>query len=285
MMQGVALEMILHRLPEHVRLSPSFLQRATTSALALGEFLAHVPDVVVIAGSGIAASFARYSTDMSMELSSLFDLPTPTVSGHGSMVSVMSVEGVSVLLVGGRHHLYEGHSAEDICLVTLTCHLLGCRRILYTNAVGALSPSLSVGDLVLCTDAIDGTNAMQPYDASYRHSSIIHDEWRKSIERACLDNAVEFRSGTYVMVVGPSYETRAEIRMYRRMGADVIGMSTVMEARLASLLGMQVSIVSLVTNTLTDVHAPTLSHNDVLNVGATRMMHVQSIVKSAILCE
>lgn len=173
------------------------------------------------------------------------------------------------MLCSGRLHMYEGYSNAECLQLISILHGLGVASVVITNAAGGLHWKYKVGDIAMVTDTIDFTFASQP---AVSQSHQCTDAWAASkdfqqrIMDLCALRGIPLHSGTYCQVSGPSYETRAEIRMLRKIGADLVGMSTVRELRLATSLGMRAVAFSMVTNTLTDTVQRSVTHEEVLDV-------------------
>jgi len=221
-----------------------------------------------------------FSVSESTPYSLLPTLQQPTVAGHRGELRTVSVNNKHALIFLGRTHLYEGGKESVVCDAVDYCVQRGISHILFTNACGGLNPLFHVGDVMLCSDVLNvtGRYALQ---SSHRHN-VIDTMWTKRIAESALQTGVATRMGSYVQVLGPSYETRAEIHMLRKIGADVVGMSTVVEASYAASLGVSVAVASVVTNVLTDARRRTVSHAEVLEAGRTAVASLATIINSAI---
>ena len=191
--------------------------------------------------------------------------------GHEEAAIVSAVVGGRrVVLVTGRMHYYEGHSMETITLPVRALASCGVRTVLLTNAAGGIREGMSIGDLMCVTDHINlmGTNPLRGNLASGGRGFVDLCELYCPSLRADLKRcaeALQFRvhEGVYVAVSGPSYETPAEIRMFRAMGADAVGMSTVPEAIAARQAGLRVGALSFITNLAAGLGTATIQHSDV----------------------
>ena len=249
-------------------------------SVALLMLIAKTPRTAIIAGSGISESFAPYPIVQRIPFAQLPGLPSSDVKGHPGELLLLDVHGTHALAFLGRSHLYEGLSVQDCCSAVQWCADVGVERILFTNASGGLHPQLHIGDILLCTDVLNFTNKRAVVgNGAVR---LIDQMWTSAIIHDATNNGVKCQQGTYVQVTGPSYETRAEIRMLRKMGAHVVGMSTVLEAMKAAELGLGVSIASVVTNVLSDTTPHILTHDDVLSAGRSNTQRLQTIFHSAI---
>ncbi len=214
------------------------------------------PSIAVITGSGITLG---NGTEPRVGFHMIPGLAAPSVAGHAGNIFETDIEGVRVLVMSGRVHFYEGKGASAVLAPIHWLHHHGIRNIVFTNAVGGLDDRLHVGDVVLVSDVIRppgwiGVGPIHGLDCS----------WRSRTQKNALHRGLILRDGVYVQVLGPQYETRSEIRLYRRMGAHVIGMSTAIEAMEASALGIKVVVLSLVTNELREHGASMVNHDDVL---------------------
>jgi purine-nucleoside phosphorylase len=244
----------------------------------LSDRLSTRPTIALIAGSGIIRALDRLSITARHPMTSIPGMPVPTVAGHGATIDEASLDGHHLLVFTGRTHLYEGRGADAATAQIDLIAGLGIRRVIVTNAVGGLHPSGSVGDIALPDDVIDLTFSPWHHAAPMR-TSIDHTWWART-RAIALAQGIATTTGTLVQVSGPSYETRAEIRMLRRMGADLVGMSTAIEVKRACALSMRALVCSMVTNVLTDTERRTVTHDDVLGA-AERSVHAMSSVIAA----
>jgi len=247
--------------------------RVRTAAAALRQTLPTRPDVAVTLGSGLSAAIRLPEEGLSIPWAQLPGFPLPTVEGHSGTFWAGEVAGTSVLIQQGRTHYYEGYDIDDVTFATRMFAELGVRTLIVTNAAGAIAPQLAAGDLVLITDHINmlGVNPLRGAnreevgprfpDMSFAYSPRL----RALARRVAGELGIELKEGVYVAALGPSYETPAEIRAFARMGADVVGMSTVPEVIVAVHAGMEVLGISCATNLAAGVNPEAaLSHEDVI---------------------
>lgn len=263
-------------------MNPSLSQRTAFAAADILDLLPYVPGLGIVAGSGIAGALEGFEVVMDIDLEEHTDMPLPRVGGHSPRLQIIRDGDRSALVWLGRVHAYEGYSTVDTCLPTSVMHAIGVTNVLYTNAAGALSPDLRTGDLVLASDLLDDMRRVPPVRSSESTGSVLSETWTSAMFSRALDTGLELQRGTYLSVLGPSYETRAEIHMFRSLHADVIGMSTVPEATCASILGMRVAVLSVVTNALSDIATPILSHEEVVGAGADASQRLAKAIKTAI---
>lgn len=242
-----------------------------------------LPDIAVVAGSGLSILRSMGRLLDTVPYADLPGLSCSTVEGHGSDLCLVECGPRHVALFTGRLHLYEGHAPHVVAQQIALTRLVGCTNILLTNACGGLHPARSVGDVVVVRDILNqtGQSLERPRQDGQRHRrALIDDRWCEATLNLSAQRGLRLEQGTYVQMIGPSYETRAEIRMLRRIGADIVGMSSGVEASWASCMSMRVSIVSVVTNTLTDTTVRTVSHEEVVEAGR----HAQSRIRDAVIC-
>jgi purine-nucleoside phosphorylase len=234
-------------------------------------------DVAVVLGSGWSGiSRTLGATVEQIEVAALAGAPVPGVPGHeGTLRSVSrrapDGSSVAVLVAAGRAHLYEGHDAASVVHVVRAAVLSGCRTVVLTNGAGSLRSDVGVGETVVLSDQLNltGTNPLcgppppgGPGERFADLSDLYSGRCRERL-RAALPDAKE---GVYAGVLGGSFETPAEIRMMRGLGADLVGMSTVLEAIAAHQLGAEVVGISLVTNFAAGMQ-PSVDHQEVLEAG------------------
>lgn len=252
------------------------------------------PAVALVLGSGLGALAESVTDAIVVPTHDIVGYPVSTVAGHQGRLIFGRLEGVAVLIVQGRSHLYEGYGILQITYPIRLMHALGVRRVLLTNAAGGIHPTLSPGTLMFITDHINASGASligfgalprspAPEAVRTRDERDLYDmQWLERTEREALRLGISTRRGTYVWTRGPNYETKAEIGAYRRMGGDAVGMSTVPEALQASALGMDVLGISTITNAAAGLSDATLSHDDVLAVGERVRGDLERLVRATL---
>jgi purine-nucleoside phosphorylase len=271
-------------LPALAVMNPSTNHATVQAADVLRSRWTALPTVGIITGSGFRYQPGNGGAIETISYTDLPGLHSSTVAGHNSQVALLDVDGCSAVLCSGRLHPYEGHS-ETLCMQLVTLlHAIGVTTLLVTNAAGGLHWRYSPGDIALITDTIDLTFLREPSpsvlaEASSNMNNAIST---LSVLEHCSSQHLALETGTYCQVLGPSYETRAEIRMLRRLGADLVGMSTARELRLARRLGMNAIGFSMVTNTLTDSQSRSVTHAEVLDVASAAGAHLSSIIDATI---
>lgn len=233
-----------------------------------------MPLVAVIAGSGITIGTP---TGDSIQFDSMPGVPATTVAGHNGTIGMQQIGTQQALVMSGRLHQYEGHSQTTLARPLEYLKSQGVTHLIVTSAVGALNRSLQAADVTIIDDVIGmidslGTAGRFP----------VNRDWAGATREACLRKGLGLRSVTYVQTRGPQYETRAEIRMFRRMGADVIGMSMVPELTAARTLGLSCIALAVVTNTTSEVQLPVLGHHHVLHTAAQAARTTAEVIESAI---
>jgi len=213
------------------------------------------------------------------------NVPGPDVEGHAGELVAGLAAGTPVLLLSGRAHPYEGWSQRESTLLLRACLSLGIEALVLTNAAGGVNPEFEPGDVMLISDTINlsGDNPLvgPNLDAFGPRFLAMADAWDAGLRdkaRAAAERAGErLREGVYLMLSGPSYETRAELRMLRTLGADAVGMSTVHELLVARHMGVRVLGFSLITNKATSDMVGEVTHEEVLAmgpIGAARLVRV-----------
>jgi purine-nucleoside phosphorylase len=229
-------------------------------------------DVAVVLGSGWAPAAAELGEPThTIPMSDLPGFTPPTAEGHGGRVLVVSVGGKRVLVLLGRIHAYEGHELRHVVHPVRTACAAGVRTVVLTNAAGGVRQDFAVGQPVLISDHLNLTARSPLVGSQFVDLVDAYAPRLRALAREVDDSLVE---GVYAGLPGPHYETPAEIRMLRTLGADLVGMSTVHETIAARAAGAEVLGVSLVTNLAAGMTGQPLSHTEVLETGrqsATRM--------------
>ncbi|HEV2358180.1 MAG TPA: purine-nucleoside phosphorylase [bacterium] len=214
------------------------------------------PECGIVLGSGLGTLADAVVPDAVVPYRAIPHFPVPTAAGHAGDLVLGRLDGRPIAALRGRAHLYEGHTAERIVFPIRVLAALGAPTVILTNAAGGLDPGFHGGDLMLLTDHINwtGTNPLVgPNDdrlgPRFPDMSAVYDPaLRAAADAAGEAEQIPLRHGVYVGVLGPSYETPAEIRMLRAMGADAVGMSTVLEAIAARHAGLRVLGIAAITN-------------------------------------
>jgi purine-nucleoside phosphorylase len=246
---------------------------AAASAARLAELTGQPRhDVAVVLGSGWAAAAAAIGTaEAEVPVAELGGFPPPTVAGHAGLVQSVAVGQVRALVFLGRAHLYEGHSPHTVVHGVRTAVAAGCRVVVLTNAAGGIS-GYPVGQPVLLRDHLNLTGrsplAGPPPPEGYPgRFTDLTEAYSARLRGLAQQAGAELPEGVYAALPGPHYETPAEIRMLRLLGADLVGMSTVLEAIAARHLGAEVLGISLVTNPAAGLGDGDLDHADVVAAG------------------
>ncbi len=244
----------------------------TEAAKLISAALPDVPKLAVILGSGLSDILEDVETRASFDYGELPGFPTPGVAGHRGRLIVGRLGGGEALFLAGRAHAYESGRADAMAGVVETLAALGIERLLLSNAAGGLREDLPPGSLMLLSDHINLTG-LNPLAASaegprFVDLSAVYDPgFRVALLRSGQASGARVGEGVYMFFVGPSFETPAEIRAAKVLGADAVGMSTVPEAILARAAGITVGGVSVITNMAAGLGEEVLSHAQTLAVG------------------
>jgi purine-nucleoside phosphorylase len=245
-------------------------------------------DVAVVLGSGWLPAADRMGEVIAeIPMTALGGFPPPSVAGHAGKVRSIAGKSKRILAFLGRVHLYEGHGTARVVHGVRTAVAAGCRTVVLTNAAGAVADGLRVGQPVLIADHVNltgqspltGAVPPAPNDLRFVDMTSAYSPRLRAFARDADGSLVE---GVYACFPGPQYETPAEVRMARTLGADLIGMSTVMETIAARHLGAEVLGCSLVTNVAAGLGGATLDHADVLAVGRQSAEHMGDLLADVI---
>jgi purine-nucleoside phosphorylase len=236
------------------------------------------PRVAAVLGSGLGGvvELLDEGPHVSIPYRDIPHVPGAAVEGHAGTLVAGTVRGTPTILLSGRAHPYEGYSHREATLLLRAVLALGPRIVVLTNAAGGLDPAFEPGDVMLITDHINlsGDNPLlgPNLDRFGARFPPMTDAYDPALRAAALESGertgVGLREGVYLMLSGPSYETRAEMRMFRGFGADAVGMSTVHEAIVARHAGVGVLGLSLITNKATDDVETGATHDEVIEMGA-----------------
>ena len=240
------------------------------------------PQVAVILGSGLGAVAEQVSNPIKIPYPEIPHFHGTSVEGHAGQMILGDFHGVPTVFLQGRFHLYEGYSMEDVVFPTRTVCGLGVHTLVLTNAAGGVNTRFRAGDLMLIEDHLNlmGDNPLKGPNLSQlgpRFPDLSEAYSRVCLEvmkKAASDLQIPLHAGVYAGLLGPTYETPAEIRMFRTLGADAVGMSTVPESIAANHLGVRVAGVSCITNLAAGMSPHKLSHQEVMEnskVGAQKL--------------
>jgi purine-nucleoside phosphorylase len=211
------------------------------------------------------------------------DLPISTVPGHSGKFIFGELEGAPVLLMKGRVHLYEGHAPRAVTAGVRWMAGQGIERLILTNAAGTLNPDFQPGTWMMLSDHLNLTGTSPLEGADFVDLSAAYDsEWRRELRTTAAALGLPLHEGVYAGLRGPQYETPAEIRMLRVMGADVVGMSTVLETIQARSLGLRVAAFSCLTNWAAGISSAPLDHHEVLETGKQSAQAMIGLLKAAL---
>lgn len=231
------------------------------------------PEIALILGSGLGSMAELLEAPIAIDYGALPGFVTSTAPGHRGRLVFGRLAGRSVAVMQGRFHTYEGYSMEEVCFPLRVLRLLGCEKLLVTNAAGGVNLSFQVGDICLMTDHIKlfpdsplrGKN-MEEFGVRFPDATSLYTPRLCQLARnVAKAQGLSLREGVYMFFPGPSYETPAEVRTARILGADLVGMSTVPEVLCARHCGMEVLGFSLISNAAAGITGQALTEQEVLD--------------------
>ncbi len=243
--------------------------------------------VAVVLGSGLSSLGDALVGGDPIPYEQVEGMPSSTVEGHEGALFSGEAGGVPTLVFAGRVHLYEGHPATVVTHGVSSAVREGCEVVILTNAAGAINERLEVGRPCLISDHLNltGTNPLiGPHDRRGPRFLDLTQVYDKGLRDLARSVDPEVQEGVYAGLIGPVYETPAEIRMLRTMGADLVGMSTVLEAITARYLGARVLGISVVTNKAAGLSGEPLSHHEVAEAGREATGRLERLLRGVIAC-
>jgi purine-nucleoside phosphorylase len=230
-----------------------------------------LPTLAMVLGSGFHHVLEELEVDAQISYEKLPGFPPVGVKGHAGQLYIGRLGGTPAMILSGRAHFYEGHPMTLVTFAVRTLAVYGISDLLLTNAAGGVNRAFRAGDFMLLTDHVNfmGTNPLRGAEVAGmpRFVDLTHaydKGLRRLMERAARAGGIRLRSGVYLAVTGPSYETPAEIHAFGKLGADAVGMSTVPETIVARQCGLRVAGVSCITNLAAGRSREPLSHKEVL---------------------
>lgn len=231
-----------------------------------------LPEIAVILGSGLGTLVEEVENKIEINYSDIPNFPVSTVCGHEGKFVYGDIRGKRVIMMQGRFHFYEGHNINAVAFPVRVLRLLGIEKLIVTNAAGGVNTEFNPGDLMIIKDHINlsGVNPLigkniEEFGPRFPDmSSSYNKDFIKIAKKTAEEIDIRVKEGVYAMMTGPSYETPAEVKMIRILGADAVGMSTVPEVITANHCGMKVLGISCITNMAAGILNQPLSHKEVI---------------------
>lgn len=250
-----------------------------------------VPKIALTLGSGLGALAEEIEIAAIVDYSEIEGFPTSTVPGHKGRFVFGMMDGVPVVIMQGRVHYYEGYAMQDVVLPTRLMRLMGAEVLFLTNASGGINTDFSAGDFMLITDQISnfvpspliGPNLDQFGTRFPDMSEIYNKELRTVIADTAKELNIKLQQGVYIQLTGPNFESPAEIRMCRTLGADAVGMSTACEAIAANHAGMKVCGISCVANLGCGLTENPLTHKEVMEAADKAAPLFKKLIRTSIV--
>lgn len=248
---------------------------------ALAELGARKARLAFVLGSGLGGLAERLEEATAIPFAGLPGIPASRVAGHAGVIHLGRLGGVPVLVQSGRVHRYEGWTAREVARTVRAYCRLGVRGVVLCNAAGGLRPEWSPGTLMRIVDQINLQGATPLAQAEAQRGNPYDPAFGAVLERVARASGALLERGTYAGLLGPSYETAAEVRLLRALGADAVGMSTVAEAQAATASGARVAGLSLISNLAAGLAAGPLTHDEVLAAGKAASAAVADLLHAA----
>jgi len=243
------------------------------------------PSVAIVLGSGLSSLARSLVGGDPIPYGEIEGMPLSAIEGHEGALYAAEVSGVPVAAFAGRVHMYEGHSPQIATHAIQQVVEEGCRTVILTNAAGGIDKDLEVGAPCLISDHLNltGTNPLiGPHDNRGPRFLDLSEVYDKKLRALAHSVDGDLNEGVYAGLIGPTYETPAEVRMLRTLGASLVGMSTVLEAIAAHYLGARVLGISVVTNLAAGVSPQPLSHDEVAEVGRRAASRLERLLRGVI---
>lgn len=248
------------------------------------------PDVAIVLGSGLGEFAEKITVEKTISYNEIPNFPVSTVSGHGGAFIFGYLDDVKVVCMKGRVHYYEGYDISDVVLPIRVMKLLGAKILFLSNAAGGINLSYKPGTLMMLEDHISGfvPNPLigpniDELGVRFPDMTNVYDyDLQNLIIKTAKQNNIPLEKGVYLQFSGPSYETPAEIKMMRNLGADAVGMSTVCEAIAAKHMQMKVCAISCITNMASGITGEKLNHEEVKEVANRVKKEFETLVYEAI---
>jgi purine-nucleoside phosphorylase len=259
-------------------------EKVIEAVAALRHQVRYQPNSGIILGSGLGGLADDIQEPVSVRYEDIPNFPVSSVYGHRGEVICGYFDDVCLLALSGRVHYYEGYSMQQVVFPIQVMAELGVKTVIIANSVGAVNESFTPGDIVAIGDHINlmGDNPLSGSEDVVDLTEAYSSELRYLAQEIATGLGFTLRSGTYLAYSGPSYETPAEIKAMRIMGADMVGMSTVPEVMMANKLGMKVLGLSMITNMAAGISSTPLSHQEVIETSQSESPKFKALVKGII---
>jgi len=266
------------------------LEKIKATATFISEKVKRPIDAGIILGSGLGGLVNEIDIDLIIPYSEIPDFPVSTVEGHSGQLIIGKLAGKTVLAMQGRFHYYEGYSMKEVTFPVRVMKQMGINTLFVSNASGGLNPDYSVGDVIIISDHINffpehplrGKNLNDLGPRFPDMSKCYDDNLRQKAKAIAISQNISIKEGVYVGVSGPTFETPAEYLMFRHLGADMVGMSTVPEVIVARHMDMTVFGISIVTDSGVPGQIVEVSHEEVQKVAMAAEPHMTTILKELI---
>lgn len=262
---------------------------ASRAAQAIRERLGsafQTPVCGIVLGSGLGGLATQVQNATFIPFADIPGFPSATVAGHAGQLVLGTLENVPVAMFAGRLHMYEGHAPATAGFPVRVLHALGATVYIASNAAGGVNRTYEPGDLMLIADHINMMfknplhGPLQKGDQRFPDMADPYDtSFRAAMHKVAQARGIDLKEGVYMGLVGPTYETPAEVRMIEKFGADAVGMSTVPEVIVATALGMKCVAVSLITNKAAGISPVPLAHDEVLQVGREAAAKFEQLIR------
>lgn len=240
--------------------------------------------VAIVLGSGLNALVAEVSRDRIIGYHEIPDLPRSSVPGHLGRFVLGEIGGRRVIFAQGRVHLYEGHSAREVSAGVRFLARAGIERLVLTNAAGSLNRDFAPGSWMMISDHLNlcGATPLLGGNDFVDLTNAYSPAWRQRFAAVAREKKILLHEGVYAGVPGPQYETPAEVRMLRLLGADAVGMSTIFETIQGRALGLEVAAFSCLTNWAAGLNQSPLTHHEVLAAGSAAAGSLRQLLEAAL---
>lgn len=262
------------------------IERISSAYSFLKEHVTQKPEVCVVLGSGLGGYADTVAGAEVIAYKDIPGFPVSTVPGHAGQLVFGQKHGVNIVCMQGRFHCYEGYSAEETVIPLRALIKLGIKKLLLTNAAGGVNTGFNPGDIMIIEDHINftflnplvGAN-LDEFGPRFPDMSYAYDKKLiKALKDAAKENGINVQTGVYAMMKGPSFETPAEIKALRMLGADAVGMSSVPEIITAAHAGVSSAAMSCITNMAAGILDKPLSHEEVMETGKIAADNIKKLI-------